>query len=235
MLRSLLYFLKLAAFWMIFFTLYRAVFFLVYVDKIPDGKTSEALMAFFYSLRLDFSTIAYLLTIPLLLWGIQQFVKKNFLNRINHYFNLALISFITLLCISNIGIYGDWNALINYNTLFYLLKPTAMFPYFSTLQLIGAFIGIAAVIALFVLLFRVMILMVIPYSTGRMIYKIIIVPLSLPFAFLIMRGGTQSFPINERSSCFSETQFIDHVSINPVWHLGHMTLVAMKEENKNAE
>ena len=230
MLRSLLYFLKLAAFWMIFFTLYRIIFLFVYTDKIPDGKTSEALMAFFYSLRLDFSTLAYLLSIPLILWGIQQFVKKNFLNRVNHYFNLALITFITLLCISNIGMYGEWNALINYNTLYYLLEPAKMFPYFSTLQLIGAFIGVAAVIALFVLLFRVMILMVIPYSTGKMIYKLVIVPLSLPLAFLIMRGGTQASPINERSSCFSEIQFIDHVSINPVWHVGHMAFVAVEED-----
>jgi len=230
MLRSLLYFLKLATFWMIFFALYRIIFLLVYTDKIPDGETSEALMVFFYSLRLDFSTLAYLLVIPLILWAIQQFIKKNFLNRINHYFNLALIVLITLLCISNIAMYGEWNALINYNTLYYLLEPAKMFPYFSTLQLIGTFIGVAVVIAFFVLLFRVMILMVIPYSTGKIIYKLIIVPLSLPVAFLILRGGTQDSPINEISSCFSETQFMNHVSINPVWHLGHMSMMAAEEK-----
>ena len=235
MLRGLIYFSKLALYWLMFFTLYRISFILIYSEKIPDEKYSEALMTFLYGLRLDASTIAYLINIPLILWSIQQFVKKNFLNRINHFYNLAMISAITVLCISNIAMYGEWNSLINYNTLFYLAAPAKMFPYLTTLELIGVGLGVAVVIAVFVLIFRVMILMVIPYSTTKITRKLIVIPTLFPIVFLIMRGGTQQTPINETFSCYSEIRFIDHVSINPVWHLGHMAIVALNEdETENA-
>ena len=234
MLRGLLYFLKLSLYWLLFFTLYRLCFILIYPSKIPVGQFSEAMTAFLYGLRLDLSTIAYLITIPLILWAIQQFIKKNFLNRINHIYNLAMISAITLLCISNIAMYGEWNALINFNTLYYLVRPAAMFPYLTTLELVGVCVGGAVVIAIFVLLFRVMILMVMPYSTSNIKRKLIVISVLFPVVFIIMRGGIQQMPINETSSCYSETMFIDHVSINPVWHLGRMTVLAMEEPDSSA-
>jgi len=229
MLRGLLYFLKLTLYWLIFFTLYRLCFILIYPNKIPDGKFPEAMTTFLYGLRLDLSTIAYLITIPLILWAIQQFIKKNFLNKINHFYNLAMISIITLLCISNVAIYGEWNSLINFNTLYYLVAPAKMFPYMTTLELVGVCIGMAVVIAIFVLLFRLMILMVMPYSTTSTQRKAIVVAVLFPIVFIIMRGGLQAKPINEMVSCYSETKFIDHVSINPVWHLGRMTVLAIDE------
>src|ERR1051326_16732 len=205
MLRSLLFFLKLSFYWLLFFTLYRLIFILIYPGKIPHGALPISLMTFLYGLRLDASTIAYLISIPLILWALQQFFKKNFLNRINHFLNLALISIITVLCISNIAMYGEWNALINFNTLYYLLAPAKMFPYLTTLELVGVIVGVAAVIALFVLLFRVMILMVLPYATSTFSVKAVTISAAAPVVFLIMRGGWQQTPINETSACYSET------------------------------
>lgn len=234
MLRSFLFFLKLSSFWLIFFTLYRLTFLLIYMDKVPEGKFSEALLAFVYSIRLDASAIAYLITIPLILWAVQQFVKKNFLNRIHHFYNLGMIAVVAVACISGIALYGEWESLLNYNTLYYLVAPAKVFPYLNTLQLIGAMAGVAVVIAIFVLLFRVMILMVLPYSTGKLIHKIIIIPALYPAVFVIARGGIQETPINETFACYSENNFFNHVSINPVWHLGH-TLLAMKEEEQQLQ
>ena len=229
MLRGFFYFLKLSLYWLIFFTLYRLAFILIYPSKVPDGHYSEAWTTFLYGLRLDISTIAYLITVPLIIWAVQQFFKHNFLNKINHFYNLAMISAITLLCISNIAMYGEWNALINYNTLYYLVAPAKMFPYMTTLELIGVCAGVAVVIAVFVLLFRVLILMVLPYSTASTRRKLFIIPFIFPIVFVVMRGGFQRLPINETASCYSDIKFIDHVSINPVWHLGRMTLLAMEE------
>src|ERR1051326_2683442 len=233
MLRSLLFFLKLSFYWLLFFTLYRLIFILIYPSKIPVGKFSEALMTFLYGLRLDASTIAYLITLPLILWAIQQFVKNNFLNIINHYYNLLLIGLITILCISNIAIYGDWNALINFNTLYYLLAPAKMFPYLTTLELAGVIFGVVVVIAIFVLWFRVLILMVLPYSSGKISKKIIVISLAAPIVFIVMRGGFQEVPINETSACYSENKFINHVSVNPVWHLGRTAFLGVEEQEEN--
>jgi len=229
MLRGLLYFLKLAFYWMVFFTLYRLAFVLIYPEKIPEGKYSEAMATYIYGLRLDLSTITYLLTIPLILWSAQQFVKKNFLNQINHVYNLVMISVVTLLCISNIAMYGEKNSLINFNTLYYLVIPAKVFPYLTTLELVGVCLGAAVVIAIFILLFRVMLLMVMPYSTAKIGRKMIVISILFPVTFIIMRGGVQPAPIDETASYHSESIFINHVSVNPVWHLSRMTLRAMDE------
>jgi hypothetical protein len=199
------------------------IFLFSYPSKIPDGKFHEALLTFLYALRLDASTIAYLISPPLVIWAIQQFVKKNFLNRINHFYNLAMISAITIVCIANIALYEDQNSLLSYNTL-YLLTPAKIFPYLTTLELIGACIGIAIIIAIFVLLFRTLILMVLPYSTTTILRKLLIIPLLYPVVFVIMRGGIAEAPISEKDACFSDVNFFNHVSINPVWHLGKSML-----------
>jgi hypothetical protein len=88
------------------------------------------------------------------------------------------------------------------------------------------------VIAIFVLLFRVMILMVLPYSTTTAKRKLMVIPVLFPVLLVIMRGGVQQAPINETASCYSEAKFINHVSINPVWHLGHMALLVVSEPEK---
>ena len=110
-----------------------------------------------------------------------------------------------------------------------------MFPYLTTLELAGVLIGVAIVIAIFVLLFRILILMVLPYSTGKISHKIIVISIATPVVFVIMRGGTQQTPINETFSCYSETRFIDHVSINPVWHLGHTAFLGVEEDEVKKE
>ncbi|MBI3501641.1 MAG: hypothetical protein HY063_07590 [Bacteroidetes bacterium] len=232
MLRSLFFFLKLSFYWWLFFALYRLIFILVFLSRIPKGKFYEALMTFLYGLRLDASAIAYLISVPLILWSIQQFLKNNFLNLVNHYYNLLLIALVTIVCISNIAMYSEWNALINYNTLHYLLAPAKMFPYLNTWQMVAALIGVVIVIAVFVLLFRVMILMVLPYSTSKPSRKVIVISIAAPVIFLVMRGGTQQTPINESFACYSENLFIDHVSINPVWHLGRTAFLGVEEEKK---
>lgn len=228
MLRSLLYFLKLIIYWLFFFTLYRICFLIIYANKIPDGTLSESLMVFYHSIRLDFATIGHLIFIPFVIWALQQFTKANLLNHINYIYNVILIISITLLCISTIALYDEWNALINYNTLHYLISPAKIFPYLSTIGLIIVSIGAVVVITIFILLFRLLILMVIPYSTEKMIYKIIILPIAFPLLVIMMRGGVTANSINERSACFSKTKFFDHISVNPVWHLSHMTALAIE-------
>ena len=128
--------------------------------------------------------------------------------------------------------YGEWNALINFNSLYYLIAPAKMFPYLTTLELVAVIIGVVVVMALFVLLFRILILMVLPYSTGKLSHKIIIISVAAPIVFLIMRGGTQSTPINETFACQSDIKFVNHVSVNPIWHLGRTAFLGVEEIQK---
>lgn len=227
--RSLIYFIKLFLYWLLFFILYRTIFVLCYPGRIPDGKFLESLLVFWYALRLDASAIAYLISFPLILWAVQQFVKKNLLNRINHYYNLAMIVAAALLCMADISLFEERNSLLDYSSLL-LLTPAKIFPSLTTLELIGVFIGIAAIIAIFVMLFRVMMLMALPYSTSTLLRKLIVIPILYPVTFVVMRGGFGQTPISENDFRFSDVEFFNQASINPAWHLGHSVFQTKKEE-----
>jgi hypothetical protein len=232
--RSLIYFTKLILYWLLFFSLYRVCFILIYSHQISGHTFLQGLIVFYHSFRLDMATIGYMILFPFVMWVIQQFFKDNFLNHIHYVYHIILISASTLLCISTIALYGEWNTLINYNTLHYLISPSKMFPYLSTWELVAVAGGAALVITLFILLFRLLILMVIPYSTRKPIYKIAVIPIAIVLLIVMMRGGFKYSSINEKSAFFSPVKFYDQVSVNPVWHLSYMTALAIKA-NTNDE
>lgn len=235
MVRGLLYFVRLSLYWMLFFFVYRILFLFIYPGRILKGEITEALYVFIFSIRIDMSTIAYLICFPAILWGLQQFIKKNFLNLINHFYNIVLIVSLSAVCIANIVTYESRGRLISFNTLYYLISPSQMFPLLSTFELIAVTIGFVAIIAVFILLFRVMILMVMPYATTTVLRKIVFVSLVFPTLFIFMRGGLQPIPINESSAYYSDTEFLNHVSVNPAWYLGKKTLLAFKDTSNTPD
>ncbi|MFH1005755.1 MAG: hypothetical protein V1781_09755 [Bacteroidota bacterium] len=221
MIRSLLFLAKLALYWLIFLTLNRIIFLITYSGNIPEGKFIEAILSFYYAIRLDASVIAYLIFFPMILWAVQQFVKKNFINHINYYYNLAMIVVLSLFLTINMIAYGKTGTHINLLTLEYITHPVEAFYLLTAWQNIEVFIIISLVIVSFTLFFRRMILMVIPFTTNPIVFKVIAIPIIVPFIFLILRGGIQQQPINKTFVYYSDVQFFNDAAVNPIWLLGH--------------
>ena len=143
-----------------------------------------------------------------------------------------MIVILSLFLTINMIAYGETGTHINHLTLEYITHPMEAFYLLTAWQNIGVVIIVSLVIAFFILFFRRMILMVIPFTTNPMWFKIIVIPVLLPLIFFVLRGGIQQQPINKTFAYYSDVQFFNDAAVNPIWLLGHDIAHDEKINNK---
>lgn len=214
------YLVRLTFFWLLFFALFRVLFIVYHHAKIPDGQHSETSLSFLYAVRLDLAAICAMLFIPYVLWTFQQFYKNRFIHQINLFYNILLISVVSILSIFNIKIYGEYGSLMNTEDLVYLLYPKEAVTFLSLWSLIlllcasafFAYIGIRSYrrnITSFSLPFE---------NKAIKIFQIVIIPVLL---FLGVRGGSQAIPVNEKDIHYSSIKINNDIATNNIWYLGN--------------
>ncbi len=213
--------LRFIIFWMIFFTLFRIVFFLFLLNDSGNYSWSDLPSTLLYGLRLDFSATGYLMVIPALLFGLYQFFTKPAIKQIFRIYNLLLIAICSILLSSNLFVYRSWGTLINYRALTFLNDPSAITASVSNIEL---FVGIGLLIIIVFLFFRLSEKIIMPafincrIQTPVIAFSIIV---WLGSCIIMIRGGLQMLPVNESVAAFSSNQQLNHIAVNPVWHLGH--------------
>jgi hypothetical protein len=214
------YLLRLAIFWLLFFALFRVLFIIYHHAKIPDGEHSETSMAFLYGVRLDIATTCMLLVIPYVLWTFQQFYKHRFIHIVNLIYNITLIGTVSLLSIFNIKLYGEYGNLLDTEDLVYLLYPKEAITFLSLWSLF-LIIAVAGCFAYYgVKAYRANITnFSIPVENKMYKFSLIcIIPIIL---FVLMRGGLQDAPINEKNPHYSNLKINNDIATNNIWYLGH--------------
>ena len=98
------YIIRLLAFWLLLFALYRLVFIIYHHTKIPNELHSDTGLSFLYALRLDLSAACVAVFIPYVLWSFQQFYKRRSIHLTNKIFNLICIVLVSVLSIANLKI-----------------------------------------------------------------------------------------------------------------------------------
>ncbi len=221
---------RLSIFWLLLFALFRVVFIIYHHTKIPDGQHSETGLSFFYALRLDISTACSAITIPFLLWALQQFFKRRFIHLINLFFNIGCITIITILSIVNLKIYGEWGTLISARAFNYLLYPKEVLSFISLWSIL-LLLGVCFVfIYIEIKAYRKFITNFShPIENKKVkIAQLIIIPFLLVIGY---RGGLQLSPVNESSAYYSTLQINNHIAINNIWYLVHSFVEANKKQN----
>jgi phosphoglycerol transferase MdoB-like AlkP superfamily enzyme len=221
---------RLICFWMCYFLSFRILFIIYNSSKIQDGNIGDTLLSFVYALRLDFATACILSIFPFFLWAIQQFTKLKLIHNINKFFNLSIITIITLLSVSNIKLYNEWGIQLTARALQYIFYPEEILAFIGTQELIGLFI------LLFILLFsaiKIYLNISDNFSAPALNNKLKTTLLIVAPTLLVIgaRGGVQLAPINESSSYYSDIAFNNHAATNNIWFLMHSVEDAMKTKN----
>jgi phosphoglycerol transferase MdoB-like AlkP superfamily enzyme len=224
------YLFRLAFFWLIYFTLFRLVFIAWHYDKLPDGYLSNTFLALFKGYRLDISMTCYLITVPFLLWIIQQFARHRVIHRINHIYNILIIFIIALISIGNIRMFTEWGTLLNARALAYLRYPGEVMHYASTMSII---LGLAAWILsamLGVLLYRI-IAFNFSYPVENIRFRLVQVVIFSVLLITGIRGGWQLAPVNESAAYYSSYAINNKIAINSPWYLMHSIAEASAQKN----
>ncbi len=214
------YLVRLIIFWLLYFALFRILFIIYHHSKIINGQHSETGLSFLYGLRLDLSTASIAIVIPYILWAFQQYHKSRLIHLINLGYNCSLIIFVSTLSIINIKIYGEWDTLLGYKALKYLISSDEIHTFLSLWSVmlllfvifIFAFLGIKRY-RKYLTNFSY------PIENKTVRFSLILI---IPFLILIgFRGGLQSSPINETNSEYSDLPINNILATNNIWYFAH--------------
>jgi phosphoglycerol transferase MdoB-like AlkP superfamily enzyme len=206
---------------MVFFFLLRAIFVLYHVKMImAEGiKAGETMLAFWYALRLDTATAAYLLIIPAFIIFIQGLFKAGWLNNVNKIFTIIVVFIWTLITTVELAAFSEWK---------YKLNTGAFMNMNNTLE---GFFSISVFHFIFLLLFLIIMTggsfylygkifyLKISERARRVIYPFIYLVIAFPLLFILLRGGFNDISISASSAFYSNHSILNWFSVNSGYHL----------------
>ncbi len=221
MLKNLFALIRFFLFWLIFFLITRITFEIYFREKLKIASTKEIIASFFYAVRLDCSTIAYIAIIPLLVSIIVWFIPGGSIKAIWYktyiWFCLLISSFLTIL---DLNIFREWGTKVNYRVFDTLIHNYSEAIASSGSSPIALCLTIGAVILLAgILLSNLIIDYKYKGPDVKWPYKIFISSFLIGLNFLFIRGGIQDTPINQSMAYFSSKQILNQSALNTEWNL----------------
>ena len=180
----------------------------------------EIVAVFYHALRLDISTICYLMAIPLLLFSVQLFFNHKIIAIIIRGITLVELLFASIISLAEIGIYSEWLCKLNYKALLYLRHPTEIFATASAAFLIFAILSVASLTVLFYIIYVKVIIRPAIVPMRKSYFISLLISLIMPATcFAGMRGGLNAIPISQSSAYFSNHAIVNDLAINPLWNI----------------
>lgn len=206
---------------MVFFFLLRAIFVLYHVKLILAESigAGEALLAFWFALRLDTATSSYILIIPAVIIFIQGLFGARWLNIVNNVYTLLLIFAWTLITAVELAAFAEWKYKLNTGAFmgmnnaregFFSISPWLFF--FLFLFLVGMTGGSF-------ILFAKLFYLKITERARLIIYPFIFIIFSVPALFIGLRGGLNDISISESSAFYSNHSILNWFAVNSGYHL----------------
>jgi phosphoglycerol transferase MdoB-like AlkP superfamily enzyme len=221
MLKNLVSLVRFYLFWLIFFFIARVTFEIYFRQKLHVAGITEITESFFFALRLDLSTAAYIAIIPLLVSITVWFVPHGRVNpiwfKLYVWVCLILVCFLTIL---DLNIFTEWGTKVNYRVF-----DSIIHQFSESLASSGSSpIALCITIGVVMLVLGVIISnKLIPYKyhppTRKTSFKIASSLLLILINFTFIRGGWQSTPINQSMAYFSSKQILNQSALNTEWNL----------------
>ena len=202
--------------------------------KLRNIPLSQKFAAFYHALRLDLSTTAYLVIIPLLIYTFWYFTNREKINfNWIRYYNAVLIVLFSVISVINFNIYREWGSKVNSRAIeFAILTPgeslasSASSPILLTLLVLSVLLAVGFYLN-FVLVKRQII-----FNKTPLAVKFIVIICVLTANFLLIRGGTGKTPNNQSMAYFSNHQILNHAALNTEWNL-MSSILASNKSRKN--
>jgi phosphoglycerol transferase MdoB-like AlkP superfamily enzyme len=208
-------------FWMTFFFILRAIFIVYHVKLIEAENISagETLLSFWYALRLDMATAAYILLLPALILFIQGLFKAGWLNVVNKLYTLLLIFAWSLITAVELGSFSEWKYKLNAGAFLGMNNAREgifSLSFFHVLFLLLFLIVVAG--GSFIAYIRIFYLKI-EERARQIIIPFIFLIISVPSLFVMLRGGFNDISISESSAFYSNHSILNWFAVNSGYHL----------------
>lgn len=182
--------------------------------------------------RMDFSAVAYLLIVPLLLYFLRQFYPSSIWFRFLQIYFVFVLIYVSVVAAVDVCLYREWWDKFNVRALAHLKHPEEI------LRTAGI-----DYILLFLLLAALF------FSIGFYLWKrwdndinfnhsqskvsLLLFPLWIAVLVVEIRGGVQQIPLQESDAYFSSNQKLNDAAVNPFWNFTASMLHAYNAQLKN--
>ncbi len=224
------YLLRLLAFWLLFFTLFR-IWFIVWLHK--DWGTESPWAALWQGLPLDLSMAGYLMLLPVLFWfaGLVPGTSvRPFFQKLTLWFNVGVFAVFIFVFGANIFIYEEWHTPLNNRALEYFRTPAAMLDSMSLGFKLGSLAAYAGLAWLWWRIYRFVVGKA-DYREKPSLIHLAWLPALIAVLLLAIRGGVGKMPINESAVYYSAHPFNNHAATNTAWHVIHSLVETRSTEN----
>ncbi|PYF72903.1 LTA synthase family protein [Pedobacter nutrimenti] len=234
MLKSLLFFLRLYLFWLLFFFTDRLLFLVFYHQKLNAIGFGEILSTFYNALPIDLSTAGYITAIPLLVYIYWLFrgrfeVGMKWLS----VYNIVLIVLFSLISVINFNIYREWGTKLNAKAIgFAFSSPNESIASGASSPVAPNLLLLFLMIATGLVLQRFLVSKKLKFVTFPLWAKTGVSFLLLFFNFFLIRGGLGATVMNQSSAYFSDKIILNHAAVNTEWNL-FASVVASLSAHKN--
>lgn len=225
------------AFWLLYFTAARALFYVWHWTLVPRSDRLEVAKSLVYGMRMDASAAAYLVVIPWLLLTLTVAAPARPTRWVLRMLSLASLALVSVVTMTDIGTFGPWRHRVDGSVFTYLRTPTEAYASAASVSLGALVVGLVVVFALGALGVR--------YMTRRALDALVAergaraarsavtlfatgLLLALP-----IRGGVQWTPLNESTVFFSRSEIANQGAQNAGWYLLYSTIAQQKEPTSN--
>ncbi|HWW39047.1 LTA synthase family protein [Pedobacter sp.] len=234
MLKSLIFFIRFYVFWLIFFFTDRALFLVLYHQKLGSVSIQEILATFYNAIPIDLSMAAYITIAPLLIYLFWLFkgrltVEMKWLTM----YNTILIVLFSLISVINFNIYREWGTKLNAKAIgFAFSSPNESLASGASSPLVLTFFILGMLIVTSLLLQKLLLSRKLTFIQFPLWAKTTVCILLLGINFLVIRGGWGVTTMNQSSAYFSDRIILNHAAVNTEWNL-FASVIASLSAHKN--
>jgi len=206
---------------MVFFFLLRAIFVLYHIKMITaEGiKAGEAMLAFWYALRLDSATAAYILIIPAVLLFIQGLFNARWLNKVNYIYTSILVIAWTLITAVELGSFAEWKYKLNTGAFLGMNNAKEGIFSLSASHVLFLFLFLIVISGSSIIIYLRIFYLKIIERARMIIFPFIFIIISIPSLFIMLRGGFNDISISESSAFYSNHSILNWFAVNSGYHL----------------
>ncbi|PTT04270.1 sulfatase [Pedobacter sp. HMWF019] len=234
MLKSLIFFIRFYVFWLIFFFTDRALFLVLYHQKLGAVSIQEILATFYNAIPIDLSMVAYITIAPLLIYLFWLFkgrltVEMKWLT----IYNTILIVLFSLISVINFNIYREWGTKLNAKAIgFAFSSPNESLASGASSPLVLTFFILGMLMVTSLLLQKLLLSRKLTFIQFPLWAKTTVCILLLGINFLLIRGGWGVTTMNQSSAYFSDRIILNHAAVNTEWNL-FASVIASLSAHKN--
>lgn len=217
----------LVIFWLLFFFISRIVFYICINSLLSNVPLNLILKSLYKGLRLDFSMIAYFMSIPLLLICLFYLIRKKAVIILIDILNYIFIIIYALTAAGEACLYQEWRSKLNMQALEHFINPSEVFRT-ASLYLTILFFGLSILYSfIFIKLYnwKISLKKYIPLShvtiLSRVWKGVILLFCITALSVINIRGGLQQIPIQSSDAFFCTEPIANDAAVNPFWHIAY--------------